>query len=246
MTLHIAVDGVDAKEITYALYTYYKSKKYNAGLCKRTGDWFLNYIKRNYDLNNYQTALINALDESITYSLADFTGYDIIFWENSIIADYLTLIDEDVTRYWINQINNKTPKKDLYCYIKPNNETEKDKSVNYNGNMIILNDTGSMKTNLKELIKQINEYFPQCCWCNHIYKKDKHHIKYCSKTCSQLANQKQVRDRVNKYNKKYKNETPSSYHANLGSDALLKQHPNTDFEKEHKCIINEKRRQGLL
>ena len=241
MTLHIAVDGVNAEEITIGLYDYYQSKNYKTGLCKKDGDWILNYIKKGYTLTNYQTALINAINETITSTKPYLSDYDIIFWENSIITDYLTLTDDNVTPYWLKQINKFTVKKDLYCYIKPTKKDIQQTNLHNIKNIIIIGDNGDIESNLNELIIKINKYFPHCQWCNNIYKKIDNH-KYCSKTCKELAYQKKTMDRVNKFRRMNRNSNLSDYKSNLGSEAVLKQHRNNDFEKEHKSIINEKKR----
>lgn len=243
MVLHIAVDGLRVEALTALLYEHYKSKKYNVRLCRRPDHKPIHEILRHYNLLNHEKALLYALDESLTYYMEDWSEYDLVFWQGSILEDYLSL--NGVSSYWLSQINKFVPKKDLYCYIKEDKSKVLDEPFNILKETLILNDTGNIETNLKELINQINEMFPKCQWCNHIYKKNKNHIKYCSKTCSHLANQKQVRDRVNRYNKLHRNSNASNYNSNLGSNALLKQHSNNDFHKEHKSIKNEKRRLGI-
>ena len=242
MTLHISIDGVKAEATAALLYEHYKSKSYRVKLINRCNIKELNSIMKDYKLLNHETALVNALNESITYNHENYDDYDIVFWNESILKDYTEL--KDVTGYWLKQINNKTPKKDLYCYITTDENNNQNKPLNYINNTLILNDTGNITTNYKQLLNKINKYFPHCSWCNHIYKKT-YNKKYCSKTCQELAEQKQTRDRVNKFRKLHKNNNISDYHSNLGSEALLKQHRNNDFTKEHRSIINEKKRLGV-
>lgn len=245
MTLHIAVDGADNGRVVMKLYEHYTSKGYKVTVFNKKECEEIIWDFDTYTLTNHETALLRTLDECLINTNNNLEEYDIVLWINSIITDYLTLTDDKVTPYWLKQINKFTVKKDLYCYIKP---TKKDIQLNplHNiKNMIIINDSGDIESNLNNLIVKINEYFPHCHWCNHIYKTSYKQKKYCSETCRKLSLQKQTRDKVNRYNRRYKKSNCSNYHSNLGSEALLKQHANKDFTKEHKNIMNEKKRLGV-
>lgn len=243
MTLHISIDGVKAEATAALLYEHYKSKNYRVKLINRCGVNELNSIMKDYKLLNHETALVNALNESITYNHGNYADYDIVFWNESILKDYTEL--KDVTGYWLKQINNKTPKKDLYCYIKPDENNNRNKTLNYINNTLILNDTGNLTTNYKQLINKINECVPHCHWCNRIYKKTRNE-KYCSETCRKLSREKQNRDNLNRFHKKHgRQASASDYNTNLGSNALLKSKPNKNFKKEELIIKKEKRRLGV-
>lgn len=94
----------------------------------------------------------------------------------------------------------------------------------------------------KELIKELEKY--KCPYCGKIFKKDKKHKKYCSKKCR--INAQKDKNLKNTRNYREKNKNVIKTKKELGTKgAYLKQHHNTDHEKEHKSIKNEKWRIGL-
>ena len=245
MVLHISISGKESDHITKKLYEYYKNKNYKTRMVQRLDHKPIHNIIRHYNLLPHEQALIHSLDESLTYHMENWKQYEIVLWSGSILDDYLKLYNhQGVTDYWLKQINKFNQKKDLYIYITNDNDTIKNNPANNLQNTLIIKQQDNTDNLFNELIKQINEYFTHCKWCNHIYKKHDNNL-YCSKTCRELAYQKQVRDAVNRFRKKNRNNNASDYHSNLGSEALLKQHPNEDFTKEHRIILNEKRRLGL-
>ena len=245
MVLHIGVDGAETETYSELLYAHFKSKKYKVRLCRRPDHRPVHEIKKYYNLLNHELALLHSFDECLTYYMQDWSEFDVVIWDKTILTDYLNLTSPAVSIYWINQINKFLPKKDYYIYIKQSKKYVSLEALDNIKPLLILNEETDLQDNFNNVINELNKEFPQCQWCNHIYKKDKHHIRYCSKTCSQLANQKQTRDRVNKYNRKYRNvKSPHEKNA-LGSNALLKEHPASDFKTEHKRILNEKYRLKL-
>ena len=244
MTITISIDGEDNEAIAALIYEYYRKQGYKVRLCRRPDHKPVHEIKRFYNLCNHEIALLHAFDQSLTsYKMWDWDDYDIVVWQGSIITDYIDLVDKDTPRLFVKQINRFTPKMDYYYYIKPAKISLKNNLLDEFKNLIILNSEDDINTLYKTIINHLNKTYPHCKWCNNIYKKDYHHRNYCSKTCSQLSREKQKRDFSYQFYKKYgRNTSSSKYNTNLGSNALLKQHPQENFEKEHETIINEKKR----
>lgn len=247
MTITISIDGQDNEAIAALIYEYYRKQGYKVRLCRRPDHKPIHEIKRFYNLCNHEIALLHALDQSLTsYKLFDWNDYDIIVWQGSILGDYVNLVDKDTPRLFVKQINRFTPKMDYYYYIKPAKISLKNNLLDEFKNLIILNSEDDINTLYKTIINHLNKTYPHCKWCNNIFKP-KPNQKYCSKTCSKLSREKQNRDKVARFYKKYgRNTTNAKYNTNLGSNALLKQHPQENFEKEHETIINEKRRLKLF
>ena len=238
MTIHIAIDGTEHDKYYLILKDYFRFKNYRVLTINRQDPETIQELSGNL------LYLYNAFYETLqTTSIPDINDYDIVLYNTSMLSDYLTVTEDKL--YWIKQINNKTIKKDLYIYIKPDTKPVFNERFNYFKETLILSDTYPIKYMFKLLENKLNDTFNQCYWCNHHFKKDKHHLKYCSKTCSHLANQKQTRDRVNRFNRKYRDVQAPHERNGLGSNALLKSKPNEDFAKEQRIIRNEKRRLGI-
>lgn len=238
MTIHIGIDGTNSNKYVSGLKNHFQFKNYKVLTIDRKN----NDVSQEFSGN--ELYLYKAFNETQQLSLIpDIDYYDIVLYNTSMLSDYLDASQDNL--YWLRQINNKCIKKDMYIYIKPEKKPILFDRINYFKNSIILNDSCPINYNFNLIENQLNDMFQTCNWCGNFFKKDKHHIKYCSKTCSSLANQKQTRDRVNKFNRKYRNVQSPHEKNMLGSNALLKSRPNTDFQKEQKIIKNEKRRLGI-
>ena len=244
MTITISIDGEDNEAIAALIYEYYRKQGYKVRLCRRPDHKPIHEIKRFYNLCNHEIALLHALDQSLTsYKMWDWEDYDIVVWQGSIITDYIDLVDKNTPRLFVKQINRFTPKMDYYYYIEPAKIGLKNNLLDEFKNLIVLNGEDDINTLYKTVINHLNESYPHCKWCNHIYKKDYSHRKYCSKTCSELSREKQNRDNSYKYYRKYGRKTSNAkYNSQIGSYASLTQHPQENFEKEHETILNEKLR----
>lgn len=241
MVLTFSIDGEYSNELTTLLYEYFKSKNYKVRLCRRPDHKPIHTIHRHYNLLNHEKALLNAFDHSLTYYMEDWSKYDIVIWKNSKLHDYITLNDENTSLHWLSQINKYIPEMDTYYLIN----TDLNINIKKQLNIVEIKENDINKI-YEQLLDHLHTFNTKCQWCNHIFKKDKYHLKYCSKTCSNLADRKQTLDRVNRYNRRYRDVKSPHEKNGLGSNALLKQHANPDFDKEHQLIINEKRRQGIL
>lgn len=240
MTITISIDGDNKEAVSALLYEYYKKQGYKVRLCRSPNCKQVHELKRFFNLCEHEQALLNAFDASLQYYKHDDSKYDLVIWQGSIISDYLLL---DVPDLFVKQVNRFTPKMDCYFYINSNENSIVHDDLPYIKNLTIINGLIDINLQYKTIINQLNESYPHCKWCDHIYKKDRHHYNYCSKTCSRLSREKQNREYVRTYYKKHGRKTSSSgYNDRLGSRALLTQHPQNDFQKEHQAIKNEKKR----
>lgn len=238
MTIHIAIDGKDHDKYFLILKDYFRFKNYKVLTINRED------VETIQDLTGNEKYLYNAFYETLQITVnPDINSYDIVLYNTSMLSDYLTADKSKL--FWLRQINNKTIKKDLHLYIKQDNNPIFNERFNYFKHTLIISPTFPIKYVYSLLENQLKDTFERCQWCNHYFKKDKYHLKYCSKTCSQLANQKQTRDRVNRFNRKYRDVQAPHERNMLGSNALLKSKPNEDFQKEQRIIRNEKRRLGI-
>lgn len=245
MTITISIDGQDNEAIAALIYEHYKKQGYTVRLCHRPDHKPIHEIKRFYNLCNHEIALLHAFDQSLTsYKLFDWDDYDIVVWQGSIISDYVELVDENTPHLFVKRINRFTPKMDYYYYIEDDKHLLKSNILDEFENILILNKEDGINTLYKTIINHLNETYPHCKWCNNIFKP-KTNQKYCSKTCSQKSRTEKINKNVHKFYKTYGRRTNRTYNGDLGSNALLKQHPQENFEKEHETILNEKRRLKL-
>lgn len=246
MTITISIDGTQNEAISALIYEYYKNEGYKVILCQRPNHRPIHEIKRYYNLCNHEIALLHALDQSLTtYKTEDWSEYDIVIWQGSIISDYVELVDENTPRLFVKQINRFTPKMDYHYYIYDDKHLLKSNIFDEFKNLLALNKEEGINILYKTIINHLNNNYPHCKWCNHIYKKRRNQ-KYCSKQCSILSRQKQKRDFSRGFYRKYgRTSTAAQYNSSLGSNASLTQHRLENFEDEHKAILNEKKRLGI-
>lgn len=239
--IQVSIDGANQEAISALLYEHYKKQGYHVKLIHHPNCKEVHEIKRFFNLCNHEIALLHAFDSSLnSYTMGD---YDIVIWNGSIISDYLELANDTRIELFIKQINKFSPKMDTYFYINSPEEIIPTHIFKNIKNWVTINGALDINLQYKAIIDQLNKDYPHCKWCNHIYKKDRHHYNYCSKTCSGLSREKQNREHVRNHYRKHGRKTSSSgYNDRLGSRALLTQHPQNDFEKEHQAIKNEKKR----
>ena len=264
MTLHIALEGLDGVGKTTQLEhlkRFFTKKDYEVTICKQPNNDQLIDIMKTHTLTNYQLALLMAADRSMTYEMMkslknDYgLGYDIIFWDRSILSSYAYNTDIDVPTKFITDINKYFPEMDLYIVIENDEFLETpDYSKKYNddvalkyqkliqGNENIIS-VPYVKDHpnkvFESIVQTIYDFFPRCNWCGHVFKKTTEHRTYCRKKCSDNAREEQNRINALAHYHRYKEDKApklGSYGANLHS------HRNKDYEKEHELIKNEKRR----
>jgi len=199
-----------------------------------------------------EKALLAALDRSITWNHENFSNYDIVLWNSSILSSYAFHTTPTVRPSYIKTINKYSPAMDVIIVVQPlleNNEILEKFSnlikdfdnvypVNYVENCIDLT--------FKEVIETIFEVLPTCNWCGRLFTKTIHFKKYCSKNCKDYAKEEQNRLNFRNFYNKYKNTMSEARKGALGSrGANLHAHANTDPEVEARLISNEKKRLGL-
>ena len=91
MTLHIALDGIYVNVnhmIIQKLAEYLTQNSYTVKTIFPLQDETMQSILNSYDLTISEKALLSALDRSITYNHQNFSNYDIVIWQTSIISSY--------------------------------------------------------------------------------------------------------------------------------------------------------------
>ena len=92
MTLHIALDGIYVNVnhiLVQKLVEYLASKSYTVKTIFPLQDETMQSILNSYDLTISEKALLTALDRSITWNHENFSNYDIVIWQTSIISSYV-------------------------------------------------------------------------------------------------------------------------------------------------------------
>ena len=108
MTLHIALDGIYVNVnhiIIQKLAEYLTSKSYTVKTIFPLQDETMQHILNSYDLTISQKALLTALDRSIAWSHENFSNYDIVLWNSSIISSYAFHTTPNVRPSFIKSIN---------------------------------------------------------------------------------------------------------------------------------------------
>lgn len=108
MTLHIALDGIYVNvnhTIIEKLVEYLTSKSYAVKTIFPLQDETMQSILNSYDLTISEKALLSALDRSITYNHQNFSNYDIVIWQTSIISSYAFHTNPEVKPSFIHNFN---------------------------------------------------------------------------------------------------------------------------------------------
>jgi hypothetical protein len=128
MTLHIALDGIYVNAnhiIIQKLAEYLTSKSYTVKTIFPLQDETIQHILNSYDLTISEKALLAALDRSIAWNHENFSNYDIVLWNSSILSSYVFNTALDVRPSYIKTINKYSPAMDVTIVVQPlleNNE----------------------------------------------------------------------------------------------------------------------------
>ena len=255
MTLHIALDGfyVNVNHIiVQKLVEFLTSKSYTVKTIFPLQDETVQHILNAYDLTLSEKALLTALDRSITYNHQNFSNYDVVIWQTSILSSYAFHTNPEVKPSFIKTVNKFFPSMDIIVVVQPLQENNQilDKFAKLTqqfDNVYPVNFVdGAVDLTFRETIETIFEVLPTCNWCGRLFTKTLHFKKYCSHNCKDYAKEEQNRLNFRNYYKRYKDTMSESKKGALGSrGANLHAHANDDPEIEARLISNEKKRLGL-
>ena len=199
-----------------------------------------------------EKALLTALDRSITYNHQNFSNYDVVIWQTSILSSYAFHTNPEVKPSFIKTVNKFFPSMDIIVVVQPLQENNQilDKFAKLTqqfDNVYPVNFVdGAVDLTFRETIETIFEVLPPCNWCGRLFTKTVHFKKYCSHNCKDYAKEEQNRLNFRNYYKRYKDTMSESKKGALGSrGANLHAHANDDPEIEARLISNEKKRLGL-
>ena len=119
MTLHIALDGFHVNVnhiIVQKLVEYLASKSYTVKTIFPLQDETVQYAS---DLTLSEKALLTALDRSITYNHQNFSNYDIVIWQTSILSSYAFHTNLEVKPSFIKTVNKFFPSMDIIVVVQP-------------------------------------------------------------------------------------------------------------------------------
>ena len=255
MTLHIALDGIYVNVnhmIIQKLAEYLTQNSYTVKTIFPLQDESIQSILAGYDLTFSEKAMIAALDRSITWNHQNFSNYDIVIWQTSILSSYVFHTDESVKPSFIKSINRFVPNMDIIVVVQPLEENNQiiqkfnDFTKQFDNVYPVNFVDGAVDLTFKETIETIFEVLPTCNWCGRLFTKTVHFKKYCSHNCKDYAKEEQNRLNFRNYYKRYKDTMSESKKGALGSrGANLHAHANVDPEVEARLISNEKKRLGL-
>jgi len=255
LTLHIALDGiyVNVNHIMIEkLAEYLTQKSYTVKTIFPMQNEMMQHILTSYDLTISEKALLSALDRSIIYNHQNFSNFDIVLWNTSIISSYAFHTTAEVKASFIKSINRFFPAMDIIIVVQPLQENNQilDKFsslIQQFDNVYPVNFVdGGVDLAFREAIETIFEVLPTCNWCGRLFTKTIHFKKYCSNNCKDYAKEEQNRLNFRNYYNRYKDTMSEAQKGALGSrGANLHAHANADHEVEARLISNEKKRLGL-
>ena len=265
MTLHIALDGIDGlgkTTMTKKLSEFFTKKSYNVKTLIQPQDKTILSILNSYNLTLSEIALLMAVDRSLTWNWEDFSQYDIVLWDRSVLSSYAYNTDGNVRDPFIRNINKYFPEMDIYIvirhweYLQEQDFTHKNHyDLIQKYDELIENYPNTYKVDyipdkpnemFTEIVKLIFDVLPTCNWCGRLFTKSVSNKKYCCKECKDYAKEEQNRNNFRNYYNRYKDTMSESKRGALGSKgANLHGRANDDPEVEAKLIANEKRRLGL-
>lgn len=235
--MHIAFDGIKGTGKTLMakkLVNFLENKNYKVYMPVHSISNKFNDLLKNYELTNYEKALITAFIRSLSLDNHLLEKYDIIVWDNSILSSLVYHTDKKTPKNFIKQINKYFPEMDLYIIIQPNNDSEYViDEINQNTlqllkkyDNLIKNHKNAVKINyipnneekmFKEVINQIYKELPRCNWCGRFFTPTKHYKKYCKDECRKFGLQEQRRINNSNYYYKYKDVMTEKQKGGLGS-----------------------------
>ena len=272
MTLNIAIEGIDGTGKTTMvdrLVDYYrnhtKQSKYNYRVCKAVqpaNKEIINILKNN-ELCSHEIALLMAFDRSLTYYNNNWSDYDLVFWDRSILSSYAYNTDKDTRSTFIKQINRYFPEMDLYIVIQANtlldvpDYTDKPiKQIMKRYEQLIKNYPNTYKvqyvpdepeTVFNNIIKIIHDNLPRCGYCGKHYRPTNQYRKYHSSECKKKAWEDQNQENNRRQYHKYKHTKTEKQKGALGSrGANLHGKPDPNPVRELEKVRNAKRAMGLL
>ena len=250
MALHIALDDTSDcgnRHLIQELVEFFTTKEYNV---RTVEPLLLNpvlSISEGYNLSTSESALLTALDRSITWNSTDFSDFDLVFWQDSILSSYIRYTDDNVRPSFIQAVNRYFPTLDLYIFIEDSLDTKFENIIRQHKNLIKITASINDSDGLGEKIIEANfQKLPTCKWCGRLFTKTSSNKKYCSNNCKLYAKEEQNRDNFRNYYNRYKDTMSEAKKGALGSKgANLHGRANKDPEVEARLISNEKMRLGL-
>lgn len=264
MVLHIALEGIDGVGKTTQvneLISFFRKKHYRVRKAIQPVNEEIIHILQNYKLLPHEIALLMAFDRSFTYYGEDWSKYDIVIWDRSILSSYAYNTNDNTPDFFIKQINRYFPEMDLYIIITneelledPDYQKENKSlirkyheiSENYKNTITtpyLPDEKEEMTTNI---IRIIFDKLPRCEWCGRLFTPTQKHKKYCKTKCGEEANREQCRENNRNYYHRYKDVMSERKKGGLGSKGANlhgKADPNPMAELQK--VRNAKKALGL-
>ena len=243
MVLHISIDGIQNKEQVKALQKHFTSKKYNVAVAEPPK------LIKNRVFNNHEWALLSALERSNYYYNNDWSDFDMVFWTNSIVFDFISYADNKTPATFIKQVNKYFPQMDCFIVILNNRNSDEDldELIKIKKPLVKTYFDGEDASKLTEdLIKLIHEHLPKCEWCGRIFQPTQKHKKYCTTQCAEYSLEEQYRVNNRNYYNRYKDVMSEQKKGEHGSkEANLHGKADTNPIRELEKVRNAKKALGL-
>lgn len=264
MTLHIALEGIDGvgkSTQVDRLLDFFKNKEYCVRKAVQPVNVEIIQILKNYQLLPHEIALLMAFDRSFSFYGEDWSKYDLVIWDRSILSSYAYNTDKNTPQTFIKQINKYFPQMDLYIIIT-NKELLEDADYQTTNKNIIRKynelaetypntiTTPYIKNNPEEMtrniIRIIFDKLPTCQWCGRLFTPTQKHKKYCTSRCSDESFLDQCRENNRNYYNRYKDVMSERKKGGLGSKGA-NLHGKADLNpfRELEKVRNAKKALGL-
>ena len=266
MTLHVALEGIDGTgktTLVRKLHEHFSNNERVTYKCRVAVQpiciEILDILSK-YNLTNHEIALLMAFDRSFSYYGQDWSSYDLVFWDRSILSSYVYNTDENVNKLFIKQINKFFPEMDLYIIIESDKILDEQDYTKTSNLIQKYNEISKTYPNtvttpylkdkpeemLKNVIELIKNNLPKCNWCPRLFKPSRKHRLYCSSECATASLEDQYRKNNREYFKRNKNTMSERSRGALGSKGANlhgKADPNPLLELEK--VRNAKKAVGL-